>query len=132
MEDLRKAKEKVKYPWWFWIFIAVISIHFIFTFSQVIKEAIHGRVVIHTDSQCQIVGQRAKVLEKRVIHHLPKGTYQIKSKELPGQTWTLTTTGHSFDVLMPEGTCADVMDPRINPKNACLNCAQTFWSESAP
>lgn len=88
MKDLGEVKGKFKYPWWFWIFITVVSVHVVITFSQVVKEAIHGQVVIHTDSQCQVVGQSAKVLDKKVIHHLPNGTYQIRSKKLPGQTWT--------------------------------------------
>lgn len=132
MKDLGKVKEKYKYPWWSWVLLTIVSAYSVYNLWQAILSAVNGRAVIHSDSSCQIVGHSFRGGDKKFIYYLTKGTYQIKSKQIPGQTCSLSTTGNAFDVLMPEGTCADVMDPRINPKNACLNCAQTFWSEGAP
>lgn len=116
-----------------WIAYAVIVILILAIGAYPIYKAMrHGWLIIESDSGCYLVGQQGDAREGRIHYHIRDGVYTIKSDKHPDKSWTLITTGHSFKATMPSGTCASVLDPRLERTFSCKDCAEAYWVTDSP
>ncbi len=114
------------------IVILILAIGCYFFLLPLYKAMRYGWLIIDTDSGCYLVGQQGDVREGSIHYHIRDGVYTIKSDKHPDKSWTLLTTGHSFKAEMPSGTCASVLDPRLERTFSCKGCAEAYWFTDAP
>lgn len=135
MKQLKLTEKSLWDKFWICYLVFVLFIFAIGTFYVLIPMYgyfRYGNLVIKSDAGCYIVGESGQRSEGRITYSLPDGIYTIKSGKHPDKSWTLIATGHSFDVDMPSGTCASVLDPRLARTFSCKDCAEAYWSTDAP
>jgi hypothetical protein len=114
------------------IALLIFAVGCYFLLLPIYKAMRHGWLIIDTDSGCYIDGQQGSVREGGISYYIPGGVYTIKSDKHPNKSWTLITTGHSFNADMPSGTCASVLDPRLERTFSCTGCAEAYWVTDSP